>query len=613
MIGAATFAARARTGGAALSRPYTTANSDLATGPSPKVSLTTFTQTTTNAQFAMGSSESGQSYYIGNNLSGKYIRYANTNPGEPNSGVVQAYRIGIYPTGVSSIIDCDSDIGFYNQSTNSAAQAQIIRSRCVTDINAQRGDTGSGGAIDLGGLVRDCDVSNTSVDGIWAGYNNRTSFTPGAWSVVENCRAVGAAFNYYGGHLYGGTLPYDGATNPADAPGGANAVSTVEPNKAMILASTPLTAGMQVTIGELITTPLGTLGSGMYQIVGPAPTPATGYSAGPPYYVGTENPSGNWPDTSSDKWDSITASQQSTPPSPFTTGNVLAILIGGAFHSDSSQTNDRQRVRFSHGFFADFANSCSLCQNSSGNTNALPVMNWVYEDMVFRGGGYYDLYVQTQTGDNVSTLQSGFTPSSKKAGGFVRNSDATWSISPSNPGHGDSTNLLGNSRPWHVSLRRNSHLQATSPLSPRGSSIPTFGQALSSDGAIVVASEQIRDAGIALQFGWDPTDQRLAQMRDGLYDYNSMPAPVSSVLEARYQALCSNTHLQTNQSISVSPGAMDARTWIVLEPTCVGRATMSSTATPLYPHLSSAVPIPANQVDSNGHPLTDANGYYIGQ
>lgn len=580
MIGAS-FAARARQGGAALARPFDGRNLDLTTGPAPGVSLATFTQTTTNGEFAVGSSMSGQAYYLGTSLTAQKIRYATTNP----SGVKgQAFRVALYPNG-GAIVDCDTDIGLYNLDTNTAAPGQIIRCRVATDINAQEGDAGGdSGAIDAGGLIKDCDVSGTAVDGIWPGYNTG-QVTPGPWTVVQGCRAVGATCNYYGGYLYGGTYPYTSTY----APGQPDSNTGLQATKAQILAATPWQASLPVTNGELITAVLGTLGSGLYQVV----------SAGT---LGTENPSGNWPDTNTPdvKWSDLPATQTQTPVQPFTSGTAQLVFIGGAFHSDAGQTTGRQRVAHRRGMAADFAGSCFLCQNAAGNTNPLPPMNWVWEDYIFRGGGTYDVYVQTQSGDNTSSWTFQGSSGDNGQGGFIRNSDATWSLNPT----------MGKSRPWHTSFRRNTHLQPISPLSPRGGRVPSFNDALSKYGAIVVSSEAVRDAGIAAQFGWDATDQRLGMMRDGTYDYTTMPAPVSSVLEARLQAF--NAQFATNAAISSSVGNMDARCWIVWEPNILSgtafQAGVLQSPALLLPHAAAnSVNVPANVAG-----LTDANGYYIG-
>lgn len=614
MLLAASLGARAAQGGAALAKPFDGVDTDLTTGPSPLITLSDFGQTTTTAQFYLGSSESSQSSYQGTSLSAKRIRYAETNP----SGTTgQAYRLLIAPNG-AALRNVDSDIPI--QSYNVAAPTSIVRSRFCTDINAQRSENqaGGSGAVNSGGSMVQVDCSNTSVDAFWPGYSV-TGTTPETWTPVDRCRAVGAYFNYYGGHLFGGTLPYNPVANPTDAPGGATSVSTLEPTAAQIIAAaqweasmsiSPLTGSGAVPL-QLITVPGGPLGSCLYQVIGYADAvrfpPASGYSVGPPYTLGAETAAGSWPGSSGTstsaqaaKWDGQTTGETGEP---FVSGNVLVATTGGAFHSDASQFSTNQRIVFTHGFFADFANSCSLCQTVNGNSNPLPIMNVIYEDYVFRGGGNYDLYIQTQAGDTASSLISGFTPSAAKQGPYIRNSDGTW----------DWSTDIAQSRPWFVVCRRNWHITAISPLSPRPSGhVPTFNNAFSTNGVIFISSVSQQAQLLAAEFP-GVSSAGIAMMQAGTYDWTTLPTPDGAVLEARYQALASNTNLQTNGAFAVHPGNMSAMTMLVLEMNCIGSSAVNVPGTLIAPHASgNSTNVPASQVDGSGNPLTDAYGFYVG-
>lgn len=611
---AATLGSRAAKGGAALAKPFDGRNLDLLCGPSPQVTVQDWGQTTTAASFNLGSSESGSSSYQGTAITAKKIRYAETNP----SGTTgQAYRLLVAPNG-ASLRNVDSDIPI--QSYNNTAPTSIVRSRFCTDINAQRSENqaGGSGAVNSGGSMVHVDCSSTSVDAFWPGYSV-TGTAPTEWTTVDRCRAVGAYFNYYGGHLFGGTLPYNPTVNPTDAPGGSTSLSANYATAAQIIAAKPWAASMAISpltgTGavplQLITVPGGPLGSCLYQVIGYCDAvnfpPASGYTVGPPYTLGSETATGSWPGSSGTsasaqaaKWDAQTSGETGEP---FVSGNVLIATTGGAFHSDASQFTTNQRVLFTHGFFADFANSCSLCQNASGNNNALPVMNIVYEDLILRGGGTYDIYIQTQTGDHASTLISGFTPSASKQGPYTRNADGTWSWA---------TNVQ-DSRPWLVVVRRNTHLTAISPLSPRpANKVPTFNYAFSTDGVIFVSTKQKLTALLAAEFP-GVTAAGIEEMQAGTYDWTVLPTPDSAVLEARYQALASNSTLQANGEIAVHPGNMSALTMVLLEMNCVGTSTINTPGSLILPHsTNNSTSVPASQVDGGGNPLTDAYGFYAG-
>lgn len=552
-LAAATFSSRTQQGGCALGKPYDGQISNLTAGPKPSATLTPLGLTAT-AKFAMGSTQSTQSYYIGNSLSNSLIRYAQ----------VGAHQLDIYANG-ASISNIDSDIQIYNYSTLNG-QLALVNSRICTDINAQYLSGSVTGAIDAGGLIKDCDISGTSEDGMFPGYDNAKNNTPGQWTVVEGLRAVGPGFNYYMGFPYGGTYPYSSTY----APGQPNSNTGLLMTESQVLGATSWSANLAVTNGEFISANTAAIGPAMYQCV----------SAGT---LGSETPSSSWPTATSSYWSNLTSGDSSQP---FTSGTALMIFVGGGIHSDGMQTTGRQCVVARNCIIEDFANSCALIQNAAGNSNATPLMNWIIENCVLRGGGNYDFYVQSQTLD--SNYAYGGQAGNNELGGFIRNSATDWEVCAT----------PGKARPWHISFRNNTHLTATSPYSPRQGTLVTMQQAIVSYGAIYVDSEAKRDELIAAQFGWSSNDPRLAQMRMGTYDYTTMPTPISSVLEARLQSLISA--VGNSQAISATPGACDARGMIVWE-----RNNLNQNGQVIIP-ASGSIPVPANTA------VTDADGYYIG-
>lgn len=547
MIGVS-FASRAKTGGSALAVPFDGSNLDLTAGP--KGSLTAFGPTTSSSRFTMGSTKTTDPAYVGNALSGQLIRYASAGG---------AYQIGLYPNG-AQISNVDSDIGLYNYDTNSATVSSIVNARVCTDINAQYRGANITAAVDAGGLIKNVDVSGTSEDGLFPGYDNGKEHTPGQWTVIEGVNAVGpGAFNYYAGFPYGGPYPWvtgDPQTNTG-----------LLLTKAQVNGATPYAAGLAVTNGEFVTANTATIGPALYQCLAAGTLNAT-------------DDHNTWPTATGDYWDTGSSA------SVFTSGTATMCFIGGGIHSDGAQTTGRQCVVFRHCRIYDFANSCILIQNAGGNSNPTPLMNWVVEHSRFRGGGNFAFYVQSQTDDANYTY--GGTADHNQQGGFTRVSPTSWTTA-ANP---------GKSRPWHTSFRDLTMLTAL--YGPDAGTLCTMQQCMAAQGVVYVDSEARRDALIAAQFGWDATDQRLALMRQGTYDYvvAGFPAPVSSVMEARLQAAI--TAVGTNSGFSATPGALDARCMVVWE-----RNIRNQSGGLIIP-ASGSVPTPANTA------ITDAQGYYTG-
>lgn len=561
---AASFASRVRQGGAALARPFDARNIDLTAGVQRTASLVALSQTATN-RFAMGSTQSASANYVGNSMVDTRVRYASAGG---------AHQIGIYEDG-ATFQNVDTDLGIYNYSS-SAAPAAIVNTRVCTDINAQYASGSVTAAIDAGGLIKDCDVSGTSEDGMFPGYDCAKNNIPGTWTVVEGHHGLGNDFNYFEGYPYGGPFPW--VTGDAQTNTGL-LLTLAQINGASTYSNTTGVAGPAVTNGEFVYVNTQLLGPAMYECI----------AAGT---LGTENPATSWPqNTSGDEfWSNGGAS--------FTSGTATMILVGGGIHSDCFQTTNRQCVVIRRVFGADFSNSCLLLQNAA-NSNATPPMNWVIEDGVWRGGGNYLFYVQTQTLDSAYTYamtglggtQPSYWSGHNEQGGFVRNSATDWEVN-ANP---------GNARPWHVSFRRNTLLTATSSGSSQVGIAVGWTQAMSCYGCLIVRSEAIRDQLIAAQYGWDATDQRIGMMRNAGYDYAALgqPAPVSSVLEARLSTLLST--IGNSQAVAANPGVCDARGMIVWEPNNLNQA-----GTPVTPSTATTIAYPVNTA------VTDSDGYYIG-
>jgi hypothetical protein len=567
-LAAAHAGARARQGGLGAARTFDGAHIDLTTGP--RIPLETFTTTYTGNYLSAGSGAPSNGGNVGAGIAGQRIAYDGTTP----------YAVELYAD--ATMVDCYSELPVAGEDSGPVA---VVNCRVPTAVNAQVAFQNSQPAIHVSGPILHCTVNNTAEDGLWP-----MGGPVGRWQVIEDLYAMGGSVPFYAGYTVSpSVIPWTSGDVPGTNTGlpltKAQILSVVNYYNQNGSGSNGGTNGVTVPWGAFILCPsAGLVISPIYQCIG-----SVDGTTNPPL-IGNES-TFTWPSAGgSGQWRNQTTGSSL----PFASGNALLAPIGGCYHCDAFQcVGSIARVAIRNFKIGQFANTMCLLQNDDA-IKALPPMNWLFEHGQIYGAGAVDIPINTLTGSASYTTPTG-SNMHNPTGPFSRNSDGTWQVDPAS----------GQSVPWFVTWRDLQHNNSISsdPASRNPATNVTFEKAYDPSGAPVLPNIDARKLLLANQYGWDSGDQRPEMMENGTYDWIALgqPAPVSSVLEARFQALSAEISPSStaSQALSPAPGVVGAQAMPVLYPSCRNQVGLS-----LTPSTSSGITYPSGRAG-----VTDSRGY----
>jgi hypothetical protein len=272
-------------------------------------------------------------------------------------------------------------------------------------------------------------------------------------------------------------------------------------------------------------------------------------------------------------------------PYTLTGGTAKWITMGIEQHTDCMAffaTSNVTVLRcFMHGPDND---SCAVIIQSSGassDSKNMPVkLITVQDSWLQTDGGGFVAWVQVNCLGNIPAY--GSSGGSVYPGRYLWNSGSGWSA--------NSQAYL--SRPVFISFRNCTFGDQLGNIAPTNTTCLSSGSRFN-DNAIIVASETVRDAGIAAQYGI--TVAQVQAMKASNYDWTAVPAVNTAVLETRRNTFNAVAVPDVSDG-GGHQGVCDACSWIVWD------GCYTQAGVPLYPGANPWAGVTG----------FDANGFYTG-